>query len=113
MAVASLKIDATLGEGEGLAVDLQGRAVFVCRSGGQLFAVDNRCTHAGSRLDGGRLKDGVVTCPLHGAKFDLASGQCVFKRLNYAPLQTYAVHEADGQIHLAARAPAGTVEHPS
>lgn len=89
-----------IGEGEGVAVEIRGQDVFVCRSGGRLYAVSNRCTHAGSRLDGGKVCDGVVACPLHGAKFRLSTGECLSSRLNYASLQTFPVREEGGQVHV-------------
>jgi nitrite reductase/ring-hydroxylating ferredoxin subunit len=39
-----------------------------------LFAVDNRCPHMGFPLDKGTIKDGILTCHWHHARFDLASG---------------------------------------
>lgn len=38
------------------------------------FAVDNRCPHMGFPLDKGTVKDGILTCHWHHARFDLASG---------------------------------------
>ncbi len=89
-----------LAEGESVAVEIRGHDILVCRSGGQLYAVSNRCTHAASRLEGGKVCEGVITCPLHGAKFRLSTGECLFRRLNYAPLQTFPVREVDGQVQV-------------
>ncbi|MCZ6502313.1 MAG: Rieske (2Fe-2S) protein [Gammaproteobacteria bacterium] len=44
---------------------------------GKIFAVDNRCPHMGFPLDRGSVKDGILTCHWHQARFDLASG-CTF-----------------------------------
>lgn len=38
------------------------------------FAVDNRCPHMGFPLARGSVRDGVLTCHWHHARFDLASG---------------------------------------
>lgn len=38
---------------------------------------DNRCPHFGGKLSKGKLEGSVVTCPLHGSQFDLASGKVV------------------------------------
>lgn len=38
------------------------------------FAIDNRCPHMGFPLDKGSVKDGILTCHWHHARFDLASG---------------------------------------
>jgi nitrite reductase/ring-hydroxylating ferredoxin subunit len=42
--------------------------------GDQVYAVDNRCPHMGFPLDRGTVKDGILTCHWHHARFDLASG---------------------------------------
>lgn len=41
---------------------------------GQIYAVDNRCPHMGFPLDKGSVRDGILTCHWHHARFDLASG---------------------------------------
>ncbi len=41
---------------------------------GNIFAVDNRCPHMGFPLAQGSVKDGILTCHWHHARFDLASG---------------------------------------
>jgi len=89
---------ADLAEGHGVAVQIREQSVFVCRSGGQLYAVANRCPHASSRFEGGKLRDGVITCPLHGAKFRLSTGECLYRSLGYAPLRTFPVREVDGKV---------------
>lgn len=43
----------------------------------QVFAVDNRCPHMGFPLDRGSVRDGILTCHWHQARFDLKSG-CTF-----------------------------------
>lgn len=40
----------------------------------QVFAVDNRCPHMGFALSRGSVKDGILTCPWHHARFELCSG---------------------------------------
>ena len=40
-----------------------------------LFAIENRCPHRGGPLVEGITGDHKVVCPLHGHKFDLATGQ--------------------------------------
>ena len=51
-----------------------GHAIAVIYHGGQVYAVDNRCPHMGFPLDRGSVKDGILTCHWHNARFDLASG---------------------------------------
>jgi nitrite reductase/ring-hydroxylating ferredoxin subunit len=45
--------DADLGDNESRALTLNGRSVLVCRAAGELYAVENRCTHQEAELEGG------------------------------------------------------------
>jgi nitrite reductase/ring-hydroxylating ferredoxin subunit len=52
----------------------KGHTIAVFYHDGQVYAVDNRCPHMGFPLDRGTVKDGILTCHWHHARFDLASG---------------------------------------
>ncbi len=49
----------------------------LARVGNNYYAADNRCPHMKSKLDQGTLEGTVVTCPLHGSRFDLKDGKVV------------------------------------
>lgn len=71
---------ASLGEvrSRGVVVTQAGdRSLAVFADGEQIHAVDNRCPHMGFPLDRGSVKDGILTCHWHEARFELASG-CTF-----------------------------------
>ena len=51
-----------------------GHTVLVLLEQGQVYALDNRCPHMGFPLHRGTVKDGILTCHWHHAKFDLAGG---------------------------------------
>ena len=53
------------------------RPILVVHNGNRVVALDNRCPHMGFPLDQGRIEDGILTCPWHHARFDVASG-CTF-----------------------------------
>jgi nitrite reductase/ring-hydroxylating ferredoxin subunit len=53
------------------------RPVLVVYDKDRISALDNRCPHMGFPLDRGSVQDGILTCPWHHARFDLASG-CTF-----------------------------------
>ena len=53
------------------------RSVAVFAADDEIHAVDNRCPHMGFPLDRGSVKDGILTCHWHEARFELASG-CTF-----------------------------------
>jgi nitrite reductase/ring-hydroxylating ferredoxin subunit len=50
------------------------RPLLVLRHDDGFYAVDNRCPHMGFPLDKGSVKDCILTCHWHHARFDLASG---------------------------------------
>ncbi len=54
---------------------LGGEEVLLANIGGTFYAIRNRCTHMGGPLSRGVLNGHVVTCPLHGSKFDVETGK--------------------------------------
>lgn len=89
-----------LAEGGKLVVEVGGHSILLCRLQGQVLAVQNQCTHAGSRLESGLVAEGSIRCPLHGVRFDLRSGLCLNIRLGCAPLRCFATREADDYIEV-------------
>ena len=66
-----------LKEQECVVVTGEGRTIAVFYHNDNVYAVDNRCPHMGFPLSHGTVKDGILTCHWHHAKFDLAGG-CTF-----------------------------------
>jgi 3-phenylpropionate/trans-cinnamate dioxygenase ferredoxin component len=54
--------------------DIGPDGIVVCRAGGQLYALADNCSHADTPLSEGRLRHFALTCPLHGASFDVRDG---------------------------------------
>lgn len=52
----------------------EGAEILLARVGGEVCAVSAVCSHAGGPLQEGEVRDGEVTCPWHGSRFDLRSG---------------------------------------
>jgi len=61
--------------GEGKAVEVGGKKIAVFNVEGRFYAIDDTCTHRGGPLSEGMVEDAKVTCPWHGAIFDLSSGK--------------------------------------
>lgn len=57
--------------------DAGGVSVLLTRIGGQVYALDDTCVHAGCSLAGGRLEGTIVTCPCHGSQYDVRDGRVV------------------------------------
>lgn len=67
-------------EREGMkVVTVAGQPIVVFASNGGFYAVEDRCPHMGFPLSKGTVKDGILTCHWHQARFDLCSG-CSFDR---------------------------------
>lgn len=58
-------------------VDAAGRPVALFNVNGSIYAIHGTCTHRGGPLGEGELDGPVVTCPWHGARFDVTTGQVV------------------------------------
>jgi len=55
-------------------VSLEDRNVLVANTEDGVFVSDEMCTHEDARLCDGNLTGHLVKCPLHGSRFDLATG---------------------------------------
>ena len=61
--------------GQASMVEVDGKEIAVFNVGGSFHAIDNTCTHVGGPLCEGEIAGNEVTCPWHGAMFDVTSGQ--------------------------------------
>ena len=88
-----------LAAGEARTVFLDGKMIGVFNVGGDLYAVNNRCTHARGPLSDGMVDaaECSVTCPWHYGKFDLRTGAAIDGVVRKA-VETYAVEVRDGVV---------------
>ena len=56
---------------------LGGEKVLLSRQGKVVTCFQNACAHLGFALDDGEVEGGIITCPYHGFRYDLASGECL------------------------------------
>ena len=77
-----------LAEGEARAFEVNGEEVVLCRYEGEVCALHGICTHEDLSLDGGEVQDGVLTCPWHGARYDIRTGR-VLALPAIRPLKVY------------------------
>ena len=70
-------------------VKLSGKKLCIVKDGDQLFAVQNRCPHAGASLSGGWCINGSIVCPYHRHEFSLETGRGKAQQGNY--LETFPV----------------------
>ncbi len=57
------------------AVEVEGERIALCNVDGELHAVQDECTHEYFPLSEGQLDGDVLTCSLHGARFDVETGE--------------------------------------
>ena len=74
---AFIKVATTseLAPGQAKKVEVNGKTIALFNLGGSYHAIDNTCTHRGGPLSEGDVEGQVVTCPWHGAKFKVTSGE--------------------------------------
>ena len=56
-------------------VEVDGREVLIANVGGKFYAISDRCGHMNALLSMGNLTGNTVTCPFHGAKYDVTNGK--------------------------------------
>ena len=60
-----------------LPMELAGQKVLLSRRGAAVSCFQNACAHLGLAVHDGEVADGILTCPWHGFRYDLASGECL------------------------------------
>ncbi|GAB3212015.1 non-heme iron oxygenase ferredoxin subunit [Marinactinospora thermotolerans] len=73
-----------------LGVEVDDTPVALVRSEGQVYAINDICSHAEVNLSEGEVEDGTIECWLHGSCFDLRSGKPINPPAT-RPVPTYAV----------------------
>ena len=66
-----------LPEGETRILEVEGRSVLLSRFGARVTCFENACAHMGMAMDGGEIEAGLITCPYHGFRYSLESGECL------------------------------------
>lgn len=66
-----------LPEGSKLFVEVDDQPVALFRVNGQVYAIDDVCTHDGGPLADGKLCEFEIECDRHGARFDIRTGSAL------------------------------------
>ncbi len=93
-----------LAPGETKTVYLENKMVGLFNLGGQIYAINNRCTHARGPLTEGvvNAEECSVTCPWHYGKFDLSTGAALDGVVRKS-VETYQIEIRDGLIYVGTR----------
>lgn len=86
-----------IAEGEMKKVVLQGKEIALSKVGQDFLAFDDICTHEYCPLSDGSLEGSIVTCPCHGSRFDIKTGD-VLNLPAVFPIKTYKVRVEKGDV---------------
>jgi nitrite reductase/ring-hydroxylating ferredoxin subunit len=90
-------MEAEVPEGGAKCITAGQRPYALFKVGGRVYCLDNQCTHLGGPLCQGKLGGSVVTCPWHGSRFDVTSGNVVGPPARKA-VRSYPVAVEGGKI---------------
>jgi nitrite reductase/ring-hydroxylating ferredoxin subunit len=69
-------------------VEVEGKSIVIGLTDGKPFAMEGRCSHMGADLSKGKKEGNMVRCKMHGAEFDIRTGDVV-RNAQAKKLQTY------------------------
>ena len=73
-----------------------GHSIVVFYHNGEVYAVANKCPHVGYPLESGSVRNGVLTCIWHQARFELATGNSLDPLIE--DIDTFAVTVVEGEV---------------
>lgn len=85
--------------GQYKSVEIEGEQIAIYNVNGEFYATGDVCTHDGGILTGGELEGDVITCPRHGAQFDVTTGD-VLRMPAFEPIPTYETRVEDGRVQV-------------
>jgi 3-phenylpropionate/trans-cinnamate dioxygenase ferredoxin component len=85
-------------EGEAVRIDTD-PPIAVFKVGGELYAIDDTCTHQDASLADGWVEGCLVECPLHASCFDLRTGEVTGPPAR-RPVRTHRIEVVDGMVYV-------------
>jgi len=85
--------------GERLFVEVDGNSIVIFNIAGGLFATGDVCSHDGGPVGDGELDEYEITCPRHGARFDVRTGKVTLLPA-VEDIPAYPVRVREGKIEL-------------
>ena len=80
-------------------VEVEDTLIAVFNLDGEYHAIENVCTHEYAELTDGEVRGGIVTCPIHGAEFDVRTGEALSPPA-YEPVPTFPIRVHDGAVEV-------------
>jgi len=88
-----------LPNGERLFVEIEGKPIVIFNIAEQLFSIADVCSHDDGPVGEGDIEGYNITCPRHGAEFDVRTGK-VMQMPAVVDIPAYPVKIVDGMIQL-------------
>lgn len=85
--------------GEGRYFDVDGEPIAIFHVDGQFYAISDVCTHEEASLAEGELEGDIVECALHGARFNVRTGEVVALPA-VVPVQTFPLRVVGNEIEV-------------
>ena len=88
-----------LPNGERLFVEIESKPLVIFNIAGQFFSIGDVCSHDDGPVGEGDIEGFNITCPRHGAEFDVRTGQVVSMPA-VVDIPAYPVRVVDGMIQV-------------
>ncbi|MCH2135963.1 MAG: non-heme iron oxygenase ferredoxin subunit [Phycisphaerales bacterium] len=82
-----------------LAVQAGGHKLAMCNIDGEMYAIDEMCTHADASLCDGDIEGCSIVCPLHFGSFDIKTGEALDPPA-CVNLKTWETKVVEGEVHV-------------
>lgn len=74
--------------------------ILVANVQGKYYATNNTCPHQGAELHEGELNGGELTCPWHGSKWDVTTGNLNWFPQKLEPLGSYKITVENDSVYV-------------
>ena len=81
------------------AVQTDGGPIVLANVDGQIYALEDRCSHQDYPLSAGEVEDGQIECSFHGARFDACTGRAT-QLPAITPVRTFEVEVRDDSVYV-------------
>ncbi len=79
-------------------IDALGVRLVVMNVGGEFYAVENICPHAGRPLGDGERRGMTITCPYHGYTYHIKTGKSIVNPDDEMPVRTFPIRLHRGRV---------------
>ena len=83
-------------------IDLDGTPLCVTKIGEEVFAIADTCSHSDASLSEGEVNNFKIECWLHGAEFDLRTGEVATPPASI-PVETFEVNRNGDELTISSR----------